>query len=249
MARANTNLFFLSRRLDREMKRGVQLQDAHYADSKDLALPSIILGGYRNGWLIEKTGSKIPVDPNLRDLPVISDRGKAIAGSIVDMEYERKDGTKGKRKTLVGPCEEDVFYLTVKTGLVGDGDGVLRDKLKLLSDLKAGGRKMVPHGSFSLDGGAVELGSGVGDGLELGTVEAELVKWGRSQSGVAPGVDRYTFRQWRMPVGSSLLVQEIDSADLLRVVATREGLQIVDANGYAAVFEHLEEKRLAALKK
>lgn len=236
MANANTNLLFLSRRVSKELFRGVELKDAHYADSRDLQIPSIILGGYRKGgWLTESTGSKIPVDPALQDLPEIGNNGRALAGSIVEMDFTRKDGTQGKRKTLVAPREEDVFYLTVKTGLRGDGDGVMRDKLALLGEIRGSGgaKKMVPHGSFSLDGGAVEVGSGIGAGLELGTVEAELVKWGRSRNHVDAGVPAYTFRQWRMPVGSALLVQEIDSTDLIRVVATSEGLRIVDANGYA----------------
>ncbi|HWO07267.1 MAG TPA: hypothetical protein VNM40_01630 [Candidatus Paceibacterota bacterium] len=247
MAKVEPNLFFSHLRRNKEVFEGNILQDARYKDWES-PIPSLILGGFARGW-VEPGGAKIPVDfDNPPSLDLRS--GKALRGSIVEVEVEilGADGqpVKRKRRKLAEYNENGVNYLHLVTGLVGQGSGVMADRMALLSELKGG--KAFPHGSFSLDDGATKVVAGEGEGLDLpsdvvATVKAERVRWGRSQR-FLDGAPVYIHSEWRMPWDSQVLAMEIDGR-LYRYVSSKLGIARVDANGLERTYKLLEEKRRA----
>jgi hypothetical protein len=241
------NLFWSHLRQTQEIREGKRLYDARYSGFEG-QIPTHVLGGYANGW-VEKGGAKIPVDFELP--PELDRSGKALVGSIVEKEFQvpGADGTTTARKRKVlaerKEDEKDVHYLTVVSGLLGQGQAVKVDQIRLLRDLKGGAP--LAHGSFNWDQGAILVEAGEGEGVDLdpttvGSVKSELVKWGRSQQFLGNGVPAYIHREWRMPVGSMVLRREVDGR-LHRYVSTKPGIIMVDATGLEKHFMGLEENR------
>lgn len=239
MAMLKPNLFYHSGREGKDLRDGVLLQNARYRDMP-APIPSIVLGGYHHGW-VEKGGRKIPV--GLKAPPLIGSNGRALVGSIVEVEQIGADGKTHKRKQLVAPQEKGVWYLTCRTGLLGHGSGTKADYIKLLGDLQDTGGMPVAHGSFSLDGGAVKLAEGESAGVDLVEVKADRVVWGRSQRFLdGLGIPDSLFDEWRIPVGAEVLRRDIDGT-LIRYIGGKDALLIADAKGYEKWFERLEEDR------
>lgn len=232
------NLFFRAQRMGIDLSPGILLQNARYRQATN-PIPSIVIGEYnqRGGW-VAPGGSKVPV--SLQSLPKIGD-GKALAGSIVEIDWTNDDGETKKRKELVAFQDGDAWYVLIRTGVLGYGRGVMNDYLKLLGELQETGDSIFSHGSYGLDGGAVEIGSGEGQ-LDIPDVKAELVKHGRARNFLDRGIPAYTYRLWRVPPGAMLLDRDING-ELRRTVGEPDTPRVVDATGYEQVFEDLEEKR------
>lgn len=162
---------------------------------------------------------------------------KAVSGSVITQQVDGKDF-----KVLAAYKENGIWYALCRTGLLVKGGGIVSD----LIALQDSGVNFKAHGSFSLDGGAVKVGSG--KGIELAKVPAERMRWFISRN--VPGLDnipQYRHDFWKIPVGAAVLVRDI-TGRLSRLVGEKDGLRVVDASGYNEVFDGLELARVEARK-
>lgn len=225
------NISFFNARKDKAVS-GVLLvpqENTKNPGKLSFAVPLDSLSGRR-----EYRGPSLPIDDKNR--PEIVGE-KAVSGSVITHQVDGKDF-----KVLAAYKENGIWYVMCRTGLLVKGGGIVSD----LIALQDSGVNFKAHGSFSLDGGAVKVGSG--KGIELAKVPAERMRWFISRN--IPGLDqipqhRHDF--WRIPVGAAVLVRDI-TGKLTRLVGEKDGVRVVDASGYNELFDGLEHARIEARK-
>lgn len=183
-------------------------------------------------------GISLPVD--MKSRPEL-DGDYAVSGSVITQK--RQDGSEFK--VLAAHQKAGMWYVTVRTGLLVKGGGILED----LIALQDSNVQPVAHGSFSLDEGAVKVISG--KGAEMAKVPADRLRWAISRSRT-PGfesIPQYRYDFWQVPVGAAVLVRDINGR-LTRLVGGKDRLEVVDAPAatYGKVFEGLEDARVKAAK-
>lgn len=195
----------------------------------------LVLGGFIDEKAVPTRGSAV-IPADLTDMPVV--RGdKVVLGSVV--EQVLTDGRKTKIITSLKDESRRCYYVTVRTGLVRKDGGVMQHRAELMN---AGG--VHPHGSFSLDGGAIDLAA-AGLDLELGSIPANQLRWSVKHGNLSGlNMPERIFRLWEVPVGAVVLVGEVDG-ELTRLIGEEGGLRVADADGkdYRTAFNELESKR------
>lgn len=179
-----------------------------------------------------RTVHSLPID--MKSRPEIVGE-KAMSGSVITQQVNGKDF-----RVLSAYKQDGKWYALCRTGLRVIRGGIVED----LIALQDSGVDFKAHGSFSLDGGAVKVGSG--KGIELAKVPAERLRWfvGRNVPGL-DNIPQYRYDFWEVPVGAAVLVRDI-TGRLSRLVGDKDSLKVVDASGYQQVFEGLEAARVAA---
>lgn len=218
----------------------------------------LIPGLELNPWLDKKTNAKSLVtilgqtvggrparDRPFRVIPLAKTRPgvneeitRALSGSFIKEPAKRDDGTEYEQTVLTAYKKDGVWYAITRTGLFVDERG---DTNADLNRLIFNGVDVKPHGSFSLDGQSVKVESA--KGLELASTEATRLRFAVQKSSVPLlGSPEYRHDLWSIPVGASVLIQDIDGT-LVRLVGEKDRLLVADAKGYGKVFEDLEMRR------